>query len=559
MRNMTGRSKTIGDEGLRFFRRLHEIGVDLGARVTGSAVTSFTGIGPPLPLLMAGNPEVAQQLYRGVFAFAGCRIECQPSEVFELAPPNAEWSDQLHGFTWLVHLEAPGLALYRAFARSLLQSWAAQTRRTSFESSCRRLKSMSRHAGFLLAGASAAFEALYLNLVTREARCLVRSRPRAAADLLHQSVAVLTAALAFRGSESLCHDALNRTANVIASIILPDGGHLDRSPKSLLDLLSDLVPLRTALDAQRVAIPRELNAAIERAIPMLRMLCHGDDGLAVFHGVENTSVPLVRAIFERDMVLGRPLSHAAHTGYCRMNQGRAMVIIDCGAPSVCDSGLAFEFSDGLQRIVGSCGVPANASPAWRAAAQTPAAHSTVHFEDHDNRPIQSFFARRGKRFPHNPVAVEFVAAPHGSLVKASSSAHANSIGLTHHRELFLAAGGHDLRGEDRFDNIHREECGRQFTIRFHLHPSVKASADRRGAAIILLLPSKVAWQFSARGGIMTLEESIYLAASSGPRRSQQIVIRGLAGKPVRVNWAFRKLDRQIRHSAAKETTPQLPF
>ena len=123
----------------------------------------------------------------------------------------------------------------------------------------------------------------------------------------------------------------------------------------------------------------------------------------------------------------------------------------------------------------------------------------------------------------------------------------------------LAAGGHDLRGEDRFDNIHREECGRQFTIRFHLHPSVKASADRRGAAIMLLLPSKAAWQFSARGGTMTLEESIYLAGSAGPRRSQQIVIRGLAGKPGRVNWAFRKLDRQIRHSAAKETTPQLPF
>ena len=552
---MTGRSTIFGDEGAGFFRRMAGIGADIKTHLTGGGFTSFTGLAPSLPLLMAGNPAIARQLYRGIYSFAGQTIECQPTQVFAVAPPSDGWSDELHGFAWLSHLEAPGLALYRAFARSLVQSWAAQRRRTSFRVSCRRLMSLSRHAGFMLSNASGHFESRFLYLVTREAWRLASLRPHGEADRLRQSIAALTAALAFRGGGSLRNDALNRTASLIASIILPDGGAVDRSPKTLLDLLADLVPLRAAMEAQRIAIPHSLNAAMERAIPMLRMLCHGDDGLAVFHGVEHTSAPAVCAIFEHDVVRGQPLSHASHSGYCRMTQGQSAVIADCGAPSICDSVLAFEFSDGLQRIVGSCGVPANASPAWRAAARTAAAHSTLQLDDGGS---QKFFSRKTARCRPNAVTAELACSPQGTLVRARSAVRA-ARGPIHHRQLFLASGGHDLRGEDRIEAIEQDSPSANFTLRFHLHPSVKASANRRGAAIILLLPNKDAWQFSARGGIMTLEESIYLASGAGPRHCRQIVIRGAAKGLGKVNWAFRKLERKPRRNEAAGASPRLPF
>jgi uncharacterized heparinase superfamily protein len=533
--------------------------MDLRSSLSGGGSTSFTGLAPALPVLTEANAAIAQQLYRGIYSFAGHTIECQPTQIFAAAPPSASWSNHLHGFAWLAHLEAPGLVLYRAFARSLVHSWAANRRHTSFEASCRRLMSLSRHGGFLLSGASAHFESRFLHLVTREACQLAKLRPRSQAERLRQSIAVLTAALAFRGGGSLRNDALARTASLVASSILPDGGPIDRSPKTLLNLLIDLVPLRAAMVVQRIAIPYGLNAALERAMPMLRMLSHGDDGLAVFHGVEHTSAAIVRAILKLDAVHGSTLSHAAHSGYCRMNQGQSAVIVDCGAPAICDSALAFEFSDGPQRIVGSCGVPVNASPAWRAAAQTSAAHSTLQLEGAGPRSVKPFFSRKTAREQATLVTAELVASPQGTLIKARNTANAASMGYIHHRQFFLASGGHDLRGEDRVERHGQNHRPADFLIRFHLHPSVKASANRMGAAIILLLPNKDAWQFSSRGGTMMLEESIYLAGGAGPRGSRQIVIRGTAETSDRINWSFRKLERQARQNGAEEASPRLPF
>ncbi|MGH6821349.1 MAG: heparinase II/III domain-containing protein, partial [Methylocella sp.] len=353
---------------------------------------------------------------------------------------------------------------------------------------------------------------------------------------LRQSIALLSAGLAFRGGGSLRNEALARTAALISEVILPDGGAMDRSPKTLIDLLADLLPLRAAMEASRIAIPQGLNAAIERALPMLRMLCHGDQGLAVFHGVEQTRAEMVRAIFEQDEVRGQPLSQAPHSGYCRMEEGHSAVIVDCGAASICDSPLAFEFSDGPQRIAGSCGVPANASPDWLAAARSSAAHSTLQWDGTEN----------GSR-----AAAELVSSSEGSLVKARNECSE----FTHARELFLASSGHDFRGEDRLEGLNAPA---DFVIRFHLSPSIKASANRKGEAM-LLLPSKDAWQFSVRGGAMALEESIYLAAPTGPRRCQQIVIRGNTEAGPKINWAFRKLERQPRRNDHTAASPPLPF
>ncbi len=381
------------------FRRIADIGTDAGLRLGGGrgGSSEFHGLAAELVSLEAGRPEIARDLYRGRFHFARHVVECQPADVFSVPPPDDGWYEALHGFAWLTDLAAPGLALYQAFGRSMLQTWWMQYRRTPFASSCSRLKSWSRQAGFLLPGASQDFHEQYFHAVTVEARRLAGLKLREPADQIKQSIAVLTAALAFRHGDSLREDALKRTAALASLVVLPDGGHIDRSPKSLLELLADLVPLRGAMERRRIAVPRELNGAMERALPMLRMLCHGDGGLAVFHGVDNTSAELVRAVTEHDRSLGRPLSQAPHSGYCRMAQKSALVIADCGATSVCDSGMAFEFSDGPRRIAGSCGMPPQASTPWRDAASQAAAHSTLDIDGQGSQRRQSFLTRWARR------------------------------------------------------------------------------------------------------------------------------------------------------------------
>ena len=130
--------------------------------------------------------------------------------------------------------------------------------------------------------------------------------------------------------------------------------------------------------------------------------------------------------------------------------------------------------------------------------------------------------------------------------------------LEHQRDLFLAANGGDLRGEDRL-TLSPGTKPPAFSLRFHLHPSVKATVSMDGTAISLMLPNKIGWRFSARGAAMALEDSVYLVGQPEPRRTVQIVLRGTAGGADKVHWAFKRLERRSNRGAGGKAAPELPF
>ncbi|MEO1162073.1 MAG: heparinase II/III family protein, partial [Pseudomonadota bacterium] len=152
---------------------------------------------------------------------------------------------------------------------------------------------------------------------------------------------------------------------------------------------------------------------------------------------------------------------------------------------------------------------------------------------------------------------------HGSIISARHTAYARTFGLVHERQLFLDSNGTDLRGEDRLvpdAPVADAELDPAFAIRFHLHPSVKATLSRDGSCVMLLLPNKVGWRFSARGGRLSLETSIYLPDSKSARPTQQIVISGIAGRPDRVLWAFKRMKTAPKpRSPEAQCEPELPL
>ena len=234
----------------------------------------------------------------------------------------------------------------------------------------------------------------------------------------------------------------------IAEQILPDGGHASRNPATLLKLLLDLVPLRSAIIAAREPLPQRLNAGLERMLPMLRFFSHGDDGLAVIQGVADPSVREMRAVFGQDTTLGRPVSLAAYSGFSRMAHGGAAVITDFGPDAACLGPLAFEFSDGPSRIVVNCGYPADGSKRWIYAASGPAAHNTLSLDGYAVEKAQGALSwltsgarkadaeRRGISETGN-----FGTFFRGGNVLAGK--------LLHERDLYLSVTGDDFRGEDR--------------------------------------------------------------------------------------------------------------
>jgi len=511
---------------------------------------SICGLGTKLLTLKPGDPIQAQVMARGKFSFAGVTVSVKPIDIFDARPPSPEWATALHNLSWLQHFVTGGHELHRIVARSLVLRWGEQ--RSRFRTSLanfQALIALASAAHFLVGPLPSSFGKPFYALAEKLTHRVMATRPSSVSDSFWQAVALQYASLAFRSSETLRELANARICDVINDVILPDGGHVSRNPQALLEVLLNVIPIREAMLAKREAVPQALSVAIERMFPMLRMLSHGDRGLSNFHGAGVTDMTSIRTILEHDIIAGRPLLSAPHSGYCRISHRSGLLIMDTGAPMECVSPLAIEFSDGPHRIFSNCGMPASASPAWRRAAADIAAHNTAE--------VMSFAGG-----PQNALVAEVISSPQGSLIRSVNEIAGNTGKVSHHRSIFLSQTGTDLRGEDQISPGESNDSYPgpfDFTIRFHLHPGVKASFNRKGTQIVIVLANRTAWQFMARGGSLTLEESVFLGDPSGPRKTQQIVIRGSTDTAAPVNWALRRVEKSATAANDPAEMPQLPF
>ena len=103
----------------------------------------------------------------------------------------------------------------------------------------------------------------------------------------------------------------------------------------------------------------------------------------------------------------------------------------------------------------------------------------------------------------------------------------------------------------------------EFAVRFHLHPAVKATRLTDGHGVMLMMPNKEVWTFSAHEDRAELEDSVYLAGSEGPRRTTQIVIHGHARTASRVQWSLQQVDTTGGAATARQPQeddePRLPL
>jgi uncharacterized heparinase superfamily protein len=97
------------------------------------------------------------------------------------------------------------------------------------------------------------------------------------------------------------------------------------------------------------------------------------------------------------------------------------------------------------------------------------------------------------------------------VLRASHDGYAPSYGMVHERIVTLAADGTRLEGEDLFlaaDGGSRVRSSEdRYAVRFHLHPSVKATRLTDGHGVLLMMPNKEVWTFSAGENRVQLEDS----------------------------------------------------
>jgi uncharacterized heparinase superfamily protein len=549
------------------------------------------GLSVPERLLIApqdlrtGDPTLASEFYSGRFVFAGKVVATDGRSPFEMPPPSREWERELLGFGWLRHLRSAGTSLAQVNARALVGDWialqgAAHPVAWQPEIVARRLISWLTQAPLILDGADHAFYRSFLKSLARQVRYLRRTinDTRDGYPRLLAAIALTFAGLCIQGETRLLKASARRLAAELNRQILPDGGHISRNPGVLIELLIDLLPLRQSFEARSVPPPSALLNSIDRMMPMLRFFRHRDGAFAQFNGMGATPSDLLATVLAYDDARGSPVANAPHSGFQRMEAGEATVIIDTGTPppmmlshEAHAGTLSFEFSHGRNRIVVNCGMPFSNLDAWRPVARATAAHSTATLNETSSSRFLS--GATYNRFMGTPIVEgpTSVRASRGErdgaqLARAVHDGYASRFGLLHQRSWRLSPDGERLDGEDVFFTTDGDavpsDAPDRFEIRFHLHPNIKASRRTDGSSVLLVLPGKESWLFSAPNMDVEVEESVFLSSTDGPRRSNQIVIADEVRALPRVVWTFIRAtqsQREKERENADAAGPKLPL
>ena len=530
---------------------------------------------PPDRLLLApqdlrtSDPTVANDVYAGLFVFAGRALTTGGRSPFQFEPPSRGWGEGLYGFGWLRHLRAANTALARANARALVNEFIVDRPGSRIADDtrvlARRLISFLSQSPLLLEGADHDFYRRFMRALGRNIRLLERDLDAAATPQarLHAAIALCYAGLCCEGFDGLLRKATRCLSRELDRQILPDGGHASRNPCMLIELLLDLLPLRQMYVSRGAELPKALVGAIDRMLPMLRLFRHHDGTLAHFNGMGLTPADHLATILIYDDVRAQPMRHAPHSGYERLQAGTAVVIADVGpAPPVRQSMeahagcLSFEFSSGAQRIVVNCGTSRGAHETASLTGRATAAHATAtvaetsscHFLAPPGAPTQGWIAawlarRLGPVVLQGPgtVVARRDDAAEAIELTASHDGYQARFGIVHERRWRLSSAGDVLEGEDVFTTERGGAAA--VAVRFHLHPSVRATEAEAGGPVELVVPGRETWRFEASPTALRIEESVFFATTDRPRRTDQIVLAVTATETTTVRWRFERLSK----------------
>ena len=531
----------------------------------------------------------ATEIYAGRFAFSGKVVVCDGRSVFEMAPPSDEWATALLGFGWLRHLRAADSGITRANARALVDEWitlqgAWHPLGWRPDVLSRRIISWLSQAPLLLQDADMRFYRRFVRSLVRQVRYLRHTAGDAhrGVSRMQATIALSYAALCIAGQSRHIKSTTARLKTEIERQILPDGGHVSRDPGAIIEILIEFLPLRQAFTSRNIPPPPALLNAIERMMPMLRFFRHSEGTFAHFNGMGATPAELLLTLLAYDETHGAPLSNASHSGYQRLETGGGVLIIDTGRPPPIEMSLeahagclSFEFSSARQNlIVVNCGMPANARDEWRPVARATAAHSTATLNETSSAQfVEAPLFRRvlgGSPLLGGPsrISVSREERPDAVVLRAGHEGYAPRYGILHERIVTLAIDGARLEGEDLFlaadggTRVRNSED--RYAVRFHLHPLVKATRLTDGHGVLLLMPNKEVWTFSAGDSPVQIEDSVYLPGNDGPRRAAQVVIHGHAREKPRVTWSFQQASSRADATAgaarrAREEEPRLPL
>lgn len=515
------------------------------------------------PDLATADPTVAQEIYSGIFFFAGQYVDTAGQSPFAVEAPTQQWARELHAFGWLCHLEAAGGPLSANNAQALVRDWLALHAKPSktlawrADIAAERLIAWLSHSVLIVENADLGFYRAFLKSIGQHIRYLQRAAPEAPAGMprLVARTALAYASVCVSGQTSTPNSALKRLDVELSHQILPDGGHVSRNATHLPQILAWLLPLRQSFVALGSVPSAEFISAIDRMLMAIRFYRLGDGGFARFNGVSVTPNDLVATVLRYDDIRAELPSEAAYSGYQRMSIGETTVIMDTGMPppgavsrSAHAGCLSFEMSSGKSPMIVNCGAPFHPTGETLSAARSTAAHSTATINDTSSCrfKVDGVIGRYlDNRIIGGPQVVQCRREDSDEVrsVIASHDGYARNFGIVHERSLWLYDEGTRVSGRERFlgPNGKPPRNGERdrIALRFHLHPSVSVTTDTDGQ-LLLWCGTGDCWKFISPQIEPQVEESIFLASAGGLKNTLQIVLLAKASEHPQIEWVLER-------------------
>lgn len=575
---MTGDSRDSGADGIEEGKRLIRLGGDKGLSLAERLTERFhrlTWRTPihglrlkgrhPLKLIAVPDDPFLGDVRRGAALLEGelsFRGERRRIVDLNLAKPDFSrgFSDYFHSFAWLRDLSTVATrGQATPIAEDLMRRWLAAHAETVSEPAWRadlwgrRIQFWTAHAPLILSSSDLVYRSLVLNTLARGARHIDRGADKLTpgAPRVAALCGVVAAGLLIPGGDPRRSGTEAALAKALGVSIFEDGGSVARSPVAQLDIIMVLTMLRETYAARRLEEPASITTVLARMVPALLGVCHGDRGLSSWQGGGPVPGETIDAIIAATGVRARPLRQARDWGYQRLAAGGAVLIMDAAPPPVarlveggCASTLAFEFSDGPNRLVVNCG-GARAAIAQLPAAlaeglRTTAAHSTLIVGDSNSTAIHAD-GTLGRGVGEVELARQ--ESESSSRIEASHDGYAKRYGFLHRRQIILSGDGHEVRGEDMLlpATKRRKLVATPFAVRFHLGLGVTVSPTADGMAALLRLPGGALWQFRCRGGTLAIDDSLWVDGEGRPQATQQLVVSGESpAGGASVSWALKR-------------------
>ena len=530
----------------------------------GSLLSRLKSGRQPLKLVAVPRDHVQGDRHRGEallaarFAVGAETMSLKELDFAKIGTRGAV-AEQLQGFSWLRDLAAAasrekGARLGEAVVgRWLLAHGTKVDEAWAPHLWGERILFWTAYAPYILSSGDSGYRSALLNTLARGARHLDSSADKAAAgiDRVTAWCGVAAAGLLVQGGVPRLARGEAGLARALASAQFEDGGLISRSPFEQVQLVDRLGLLRSCYQAAKQTIPEGIETAAQASLAALHGVTMGDGALSSWQGCNPGSAGRLTAVIEGCGLRARPLRQARGWGYQRMSALGTIVIVDAAPPppqKMAEQGsastLAFEMSDGGQRLVVNCGGPGPLPSALPdelvQGLRTTAAHSTLVLADTNSTNILAD-GSLGKGV--EDVTIERTEDNDSSRLEASHDGYSRAFGMVHKRSLMLGNDGKELRGADQLVPKGRKKirASAAYAVRFHLAPGIEATITADGMGAILRSKGAPPWNFRCRGGNLSVEESLWIDGSGQPNRSTQLVIAGevssLGGE---VGWQFRR-------------------